>query len=1202
MDFKVNVSIRVRPLNSSEIAKNCNVSIRINDNIIEMIKLKNNEEKCYTFKFDHCHYPDNWTNPIQNNQEIIYRNIGKKMINYVFDGYNVCIFAYGQTASGKTYTMMGEPPQEGIIPRFCKELIHTLQSDNNDAWTIQISYFEIYCEQVHDLIKTKNKKNLKVREHPTYGIYVENLSKVFVKTSKDILDIINAGHKSRAVASTLANEASSRSHAILALLVTHIKKDGKKTAIEKTSKISLVDLAGSENVRNTGAFGTRLKEGSHINKSLSTLGIIKQKSNNQYIPYRDSILTWLLKDNLGGNCRTSMIGTISPACINFEETLSTLRYTNTAKNIICKAYVNKGGNKNIINELKKEINTLKEKLGKKSLELEMSKMEEQNYLSRLLENEYIIQQLKEPQYHIEQLHDTLNERKAFIENEIIENVKINQESINSLKKNSNVDITDAFLIKTIKKWKNYKYNSFKDEIKTILKDIFQINNFSRIYNQNVLFKLYAVNKSIYSKIYCRDLQSIKYFNDYGLIITVTNQNINSVSYWSISKLKERLRYIENVIQSNDQVEDPDTSEFIDNNIFKIRKKICNLFQINLNTFKPPQSNQTNLSNISQDCQINKNHNQPKKNEKFKDICHQAIRTEKKKFSRFQYVGRSLLLCNKFVEINNQKYSVIDLNGQLLGNITINLKKIKNDENTLEIINMSIFNTIYQDFYFKISRTSDVIDQYTLNLSLQISQINTSEQYEPVHIMEIQENEPIFILKQGLQGILSLFISQQNGKLAIINNISSVFIGRKIYDKNNKYTLGLDEMDKTKLIQLHPRYNKNKLVNSSWTTMYEATWENVHALFIDSEKSAKLNTILNLTIYIDLEIKNCVSMTCLSADVNIYVQNRFKKSLSFQSLLFSTIFNFTHDDRYNHKCTTILFEIIVSKYDPRFKKALNENRKLPYKIEFNPDSQIVDDLLCAKIITNMRFIYEKMKYYQEVQLTNLRLKTMNIKLENAVKLKLNQSVSYDNLTLFNDLEYTYKINALNVFDNESLTISAMNSLINNMSSKSNIKETQATYIDTKCMIRSTSLPVFTNQSFNNFEMKMNRNEKPTNQTCLESYIADIMYINVHEKVTYKGYISIMMNDRSKWITKYVKIDNHYMLFFDSFDKKNVDLIINLSVSTVDYTPLKINMKFKIKTSGMCIHFRAKNEENLNYWLQALHPLFSGQFRKYSIKQV
>ncbi|CAO3672219.1 unnamed protein product [Rhizopus stolonifer] len=305
---------------------------------------------------------------------MVYSDLGVDLLNHAFDGYNCCIFAYGQTGAGKSYSMMGYGEDKGIIPMTCSELFDRIAGshDNNLTYRVEVSYIEIYNEKVHDLLNPKNKGNLKVREHPSTGPYVEDLSRLAVKSFDDINHLMDEGNKARTVAATQMNETSSRSHAVFTVFLTQIRLDEQtKLATEKVARISLVDLAGSERANSTGATGARLKEGANINRSLTTLGKVisgladqsttkGKKSKEAFIPYRDSVLTWLLKDSLGGNSKTAMIAAISPA--DYDETLSTLRYADQAKKIQNKAVINEDPNAKMIRELKDELSVLRSRL------------------------------------------------------------------------------------------------------------------------------------------------------------------------------------------------------------------------------------------------------------------------------------------------------------------------------------------------------------------------------------------------------------------------------------------------------------------------------------------------------------------------------------------------------------------------------------------------------------------------------------------------------------------------------------------------------------------------------------------------------------------------------------------------------------------------------------------------------------------------
>uniref|UniRef100_A0A8C8RLW1 Kinesin family member 13B n=1 Tax=Pelusios castaneus TaxID=367368 RepID=A0A8C8RLW1_9SAUR len=309
-------------------------------------------------------------------QDVVFKCLGENILQNAFDGYNACIFAYGQTGSGKSYTMMGTADQPGLIPRLCSSLFERAQKEENEeqSFKVEVSYMEIYNEKVRDLLDPKgSRQSLKVREHNVFGPYVDGLSKLAVASYKDIESLMSEGNKSRTVAATNMNEESSRSHAVFKIILTHTLYDVQSgTSGEKVGKLSLVDLAGSERATKTGAAGDRLKEGSNINKSLTTLGLVISaladqaagKNKNKFVPYRDSVLTWLLKDSLGGNSKTAMVATVSPAADNYDETLSTLRYADRAKNIVNHAVVNEDPNARIIRELREEVEKLREQLTK----------------------------------------------------------------------------------------------------------------------------------------------------------------------------------------------------------------------------------------------------------------------------------------------------------------------------------------------------------------------------------------------------------------------------------------------------------------------------------------------------------------------------------------------------------------------------------------------------------------------------------------------------------------------------------------------------------------------------------------------------------------------------------------------------------------------------------------------------------------------
>ncbi|XP_064224836.1 kinesin-like protein KIF13B isoform X1 [Aotus nancymaae] len=405
-DSKVKVAVRIRPMNRREIDLHTKCVVDVDANKVILNPVNTNLSKGdargqpKAFAYDHCFWSmDESVKEKYAGQDTVFKCLGENILQNAFDGYNACIFAYGQTGSGKSYTMMGTADQPGLIPRLCSGLFERTQKEENEeqSFKVEVSYMEIYNEKVRDLLDPKgSRQTLKVREHSVLGPYVDGLSKLAVTSYKDIESLMSEGNKSRTVAATNMNEESSRSHAVFKITLTHTLYDAKSgTSGEKVGKLSLVDLAGSERATKTGAAGDRLKEGSNINKSLTTLGLVISaladqsagKNKNKFVPYRDSVLTWLLKDSLGGNSKTAMVATVSPAADNYDETLSTLRYADRAKHIVNHAVVNEDPNARIIRDLREEVEKLREQLTKAEA------MKSPELKDRLEESEKLIQEM-----------------------------------------------------------------------------------------------------------------------------------------------------------------------------------------------------------------------------------------------------------------------------------------------------------------------------------------------------------------------------------------------------------------------------------------------------------------------------------------------------------------------------------------------------------------------------------------------------------------------------------------------------------------------------------------------------------------------------------------------------------------------------------------------------------------------------------------
>ncbi|NXX88779.1 KIF14 protein, partial [Centropus bengalensis] len=373
---KVIVAVRVRPFSNRE----------KNDNSQPVISICGSEttvqhpatNQVYSFSYDFSFWSFDKGHPTFASQAMIYKTLAVPLLERAFEGYNTCLFAYGQTGSGKSYTMMGFDEDRGITPRLCEDLfmqIAQMDKQQEVLYHLEMSFFEVYNEKIHDLLVFKaeseqKKQPLRVREHPVLGPYVEGLTVLVSYPDFSLLQSwLELGNKQRATAATVMNDKSSRSHSVFTLVMTQTKVefvDEERCDRRLTSHINLIDLAGSECCSKAQTTGERLKEGVSINKSLLTLGKVisalsKQSQNgkNTFIPYRESVLTWLLKESLGGNSQTAMIATVSPAASCTEETLSTLRYAKQACSIINIAKVNEDMNAKLIRELKAEIEKLK---------------------------------------------------------------------------------------------------------------------------------------------------------------------------------------------------------------------------------------------------------------------------------------------------------------------------------------------------------------------------------------------------------------------------------------------------------------------------------------------------------------------------------------------------------------------------------------------------------------------------------------------------------------------------------------------------------------------------------------------------------------------------------------------------------------------------------------------------------------------------
>jgi len=359
MSEAVKVVVKCRPMNRREKDMECSQVVEVDPSTgqCSIANARDHDAPPKTFTFDGA-YAGDATN------EQLYLDIAFPLVEGVTEGYNGTMFAYGQTGGGKTFTMQGviDPAaQRGLIPRAFDHIFDTVAIAEQTRYLIHASFLEIYNEEIRDLLGDDIKARLELRERPDGEIFVQHLSMHPVASVRICEAIMNRGWKNRATAATMMNSVSSRSHSIFTIHLERCDDPASGSKI-RASKLNLVDLAGSERQSKTGAIGDRLKEATKINLSLSALGNVISAlvdGRSVHIPYRDSKLTRLLQDSLGGNTKTLMIACLSPADNNYEETLSTLRYANRAKNIKNKPIINEDPKDALIRQYLEEISRLK---------------------------------------------------------------------------------------------------------------------------------------------------------------------------------------------------------------------------------------------------------------------------------------------------------------------------------------------------------------------------------------------------------------------------------------------------------------------------------------------------------------------------------------------------------------------------------------------------------------------------------------------------------------------------------------------------------------------------------------------------------------------------------------------------------------------------------------------------------------------------
>jgi len=336
----IKVVVRVRPLSAKEKARDSWATVEVIDEThvaafdpddkmggLDYLRLDKTKTKHY--RFDFAFGPDS-------TQTEVYEKSNKPLVKKAVQGYNACCFAYGATGAGKTFTMTGNLEHAGVIPLTLVDLFELIKDDDEMDFKVSMQYVEIYNEKIKDLLNPSDA-NLDVREVPSKGTFVAGATDKIVSTPDEMMTLIHEGNLYRTTEATKVNEVSSRSHAVLQVSV-RAKPRYQSDAPTKVGKLSMIDLAGSERADKTDNVGARLVEGQNINRSLLALGncinaLADKTKKVAHVPYRDSKLTRLLKDSLGGNCLTTMITNVSPSHDQFDETLNSLKYANRAKNI-----------------------------------------------------------------------------------------------------------------------------------------------------------------------------------------------------------------------------------------------------------------------------------------------------------------------------------------------------------------------------------------------------------------------------------------------------------------------------------------------------------------------------------------------------------------------------------------------------------------------------------------------------------------------------------------------------------------------------------------------------------------------------------------------------------------------------------------------------------------------------------------------------
>ncbi|ORX55311.1 kinesin-domain-containing protein [Piromyces finnis] len=804
-ETNIQVVVRLRPRSTKEITENSSICITTNGIKGKEIHLKTNsyESTSKTYTFDRVFGPEA-------SQFLVYNEIVSPILREVLKGYNCTIFAYGQTGTGKTYTMEGDLVNIGdtsmtigiycgIIPRTLMNLFEILEREK-DEFSVRVSYIELYNEQLKDLLSIDDRK-LRIYEdvNKKGGVVISNLEEVLVKSAKDVIQILQRGAQKRQIASTNYNLKSSRSHCVFSITV-HIKEttpEGEEML--KVGKLNLVDLAGSENIGRSGAENKRAREAGSINQSLLTLGRVINSlvERSPHIPYRESKLTRLLQDSLGGRTKTCLIATVSPAKSNIEESISTLEYAHRAKNIRNRPEVNQRMTKRaLIKDYTDEIERLK-------LELLYSREKNGVYLpldiySNIVEenrvNKELVTEMEKEVLAKDEAMNELTGKFASQQNQITflsrkleetnkkleltkEELSRSEEECEIAKKKLDEQIILTEAHKTTELTLNSIANTLKDLMENNLNDINKlqnkIENKEIISNQNdELFE--SLKESLNSKFKELDVNIKNYHNKQSEF----SQNINKT-------IKDYLINNNNNIKSTYEYFDKQIVAFLDH--YKSTKSISLNYQLfNDSILTKIEAIRSNLVSFIDQKKVDSEN-------KINELCKSI--SEKLESQILKWDESISNYINKFVEFQK-----------------IMTKVITNQNETMDI--------------FK-SKVNDFMNE---NNQLLISQNNELKQYQENYLNEIENRKKILL--NNVNKMIESFTSEN---ILSINNIINI-----VNTSNKTYRNDLGSFSSFMESNINSVNNKliedKKLIDSNYNELYIA--------IKDIEKVPKENISIN----------------------------------------------------------------------------------------------------------------------------------------------------------------------------------------------------------------------------------------------------------------------------------------------------------------------------------------------------------------------